>query len=167
MSDAVPVPAAVKKLAETKRKKRADRIRRWAQDNIAQWAENLKEETQKLARAEEKAADEAAKWAQAVARLRAAGFKVELSDYDFDVTVKTTRKKLTDVYRAIGRLNPQSVAKSIVNAKKKLIRVAIDSVAYPFVTVVYVHKLGPNDKCKIVEEKVPARVQHNLVCERQ
>ena len=160
------LPKKMHRKVQAKIDEHAARIRRWARGNIDAYSEWLKSETAKFLTADEKAAEDVTKWAEALSKLRRAGFKVKTTECGLDLKVVTTRKKLTAVYQAIGRLDPQSVCKDIADPAKKLVRVSINSVQYPFVTVVYDHKLRDTDKCRIESVTVPEHVEHRLVCEK-
>src|SRR4051794_30224740 len=103
----------------------ASRLKRWARGNIDAYTNWLKTETEKLLGADEQALKDVTAWAEALSKLRRAGFKVETTEYGLDLKVVTTRKKLTRVYHAIGKLDPQSVCKEVADAEKKLVRVSI------------------------------------------
>lgn len=163
---AVSIPAKLRKLAALRAKRHAEQTRQWALDCIERYSKYMAEEAKKADRAEEEAAKAVGKWAEAIAKLKAAGFKVETKDYTLDIVVRTTEKKLTRVYKAIGRLDPETVCKELADAEKELVKVSIDSAHYPRVTVVYHHKLRPNDKCRIEKVEVPAKTEYQLVCGR-
>jgi len=166
MTTSIDLPRKLRRLAQAKLTEEAKRIKRWATSNVAAYAEYLKDATERLTKADQLAEEGVAKWAEAIGKLKRAGFKVTTSEYGLDLTVTTTRKKLPQVYHAIGKLNPETLCKDIADAEKKLVRVSINAVKYPNVSVVYLHKLRDTDKCKIESVSVPARVEHRLVCEK-
>jgi hypothetical protein len=101
--------------------------------------------------------------AEAVCKLREAGFDVSLNEWSgsyLDVTVK--QEELTRVYRALGRLRKSH--HSLEDAKKRTLRVTLKCEKYPRVSIQYVRKLpqGEKVKCKIVRKRV---TQAQLVCE--
>lgn len=160
------VTKSMQKVVEKRLADRTRRLRQWAEGSIRTYTEYLQAETQKLVNAEKTAREEVDKWAEALQALKQARLKAETNDWDLGIVVQTTEKSLTKVYKAIGRLDPQTLEKDIQNAEKKTIRVALRSVKYPNVTVVYVRKLKDGDKCKIETVDVPATKEHRLVCGR-
>ena len=160
------IPKNLRRKVQEKIEEHACRIRRWARGNIDAYSEWLKTETEKFLTADERATEEVNKWAEALAKLKQAGFKVTTSDSSLDLSVLTTQKRLTAVYHAVGRLDARSVSKDIADAEKKLVRVSITSANYPNLTVVYLHKLRNSDKCQIVSEVIPERTEHRLVCSK-
>jgi hypothetical protein len=143
---------------------RTAQIKRWAMSNIESYAQYLKTETEKLQRAEETAEAEVAEWQESLEKLRAAGFRPKVSKHTLDIVLDTKMSRLTEVAKAIGRLDPKSLDKDIADAKKKLVKVSIRGARFSKVKVVFVRKLLPTDKCQIEEVKVPETVEYRLVC---
>ena len=164
---AAKVSRDILKQATQKAKSHADNIRTWAKERMASYAEYLRKQTEEFAAADATAARLAEEWAEAMAKLKAAGFKPRASRWsgEFDVTLTVKKRQLNRLYHAIGRLDGKKLCKDIHDAQNREVAVTMPSVAYPFLAVTYVHKLGPKDKCQIEAVEVPARTEHRLVCE--
>jgi hypothetical protein len=162
---AVELPQALKKLAEGRVRLLTKRLRECAVGSIRTYTEYLTEAAEKLSKAEETATKEVQEWAENITRLKEAGFKPETNDWDLDIVVNINERRLPDVARAIGPLNEESIDKSLHDHTKGLVKVRIYGLKVRNVKVVYIHKLKPTDRCKIVEELVPAKVEHRLVCD--
>ncbi len=166
METTVTLPTSVRRLMEVRTRQWADEEKDNAHRNLSYHADAVKAATERLLKADETAQEKVAKWAEAIAALKAAGFKPQTKSYCLDISVEVKEKRLADVARAVGHLDPDTIDKDIVDPGKKLVRISHAVARYPFVTVNYVRKLKADDKCRIVTEEVPARVEHRLVCER-
>ena len=160
------IPRKIQRLAAIKLAERKRNARRWAQDSIKSYAEYLKAETEKLERLDETVSREVDQFIEALVKLRQAGFKAT-NPWALELKVETTKRRLTDVYRAIGRLDGAKARKDIRDAKKGLVVVTLPSVNYPDLEVSFVHKLSDADRCRIESVEVPARTEHRLVCEKR
>jgi hypothetical protein len=161
----VEIPHAIKKLADARFKERVEQERNSALGCIRTYTEYLSEAATKLSKANETVSVEIQVWAETQAKLKAAGFKVETDRWNLNLVVKTSERKLAELARAIGPLDPNTVDKDLFDAEKKLVRVAIQGLKCPRVKVIYIHKLKDTDRCKIVEELIPAKIEHKLVCD--
>lgn len=130
--------------------------------DIENWSEFLRKKAAELANVEAAVEQETARFAEAVAKLRAAGVKFTPT-WGLNIEVATTKKGLGKVYKAIGRLDGAKQGKEIHDAGKKLVKVTLPAVAYPFVSVSFVHKLTETDRCRIETETV---TRTRLVCKR-
>ena len=132
------------------------------QGDIRSYAEALTRRTEELARVEETVAQEVARMAEVMGKLRAARIRFT-NPYTTRVEVNTTKKGLVKVYRTIGRLDGSRVSKCIHDAGKGLVEVTLPSAVYPDVYVSYVHKLGKGDRCRI---ETVQETRTRLVCAR-
>ena len=162
----VTMPASVRRLMEARTRAFALEERESARRTLDHYATMVREGTERLLKAEETAREKVARWAEALAALKAAGCKPQTKSYSLDITVDVRERRLADVARAVGHLDPDSLDKDIVDAGKKLVRVSHTVARFPFVTVRYVRKLTADDRCRIVGTEVPARVEYALVCDR-
>jgi uncharacterized protein YjbJ (UPF0337 family) len=162
---AVELPQALKKVVEARIKERTERARERAVGTIKNYMEYMAEATERLTKAKETTEKEVKEWAETITRLKEAGFKPETDEWSQDIVVNTKEGRLADLARAIGPLNPNSVDKEIHDAEKKLVRVSIYGLHAKNVKVIYIHKLRETDRCKIVTELIPAKVEHKLVCD--
>ncbi|HYH66336.1 MAG TPA: hypothetical protein VD866_16710 [Urbifossiella sp.] len=166
MDTTVTLPASVRRLMEARTRQWADEEKDNARRNLTYHSDAVKATTERLLKAEETAKEKVAKWAEAIAALKSAGFKPRTQTYSLDITLDVREKRLSDVARAVGHLDPNTIDKDIVDAGKKLVRISHSLARYPFVTVRYVRRLTDEDRCRIVATDVPARVELSLVCER-
>lgn len=160
------VPSKLRKLASAKLAERKRNARRWAQESIKNYAEYLKAETEKLERLDETVDKEVEQFIDAMVKLKQAGFQVE-NPYGLELRVKTTKKRLTKLYHAIGRLDGSKASKYIQDPEKGLVVVTLPSVVYPDLDVSFIHKLSKTDKCYIEKVEVPAKTDYRLVCEKR
>ena len=132
------------------------------QGDIRTYAQFLQERTEALAKVDETVEQEAAQFAGAVAKLRAAKVKFLVS-YGWRLEVETSKKGLMKVYKALGRLDGSKQTKEILNAEMKVVTVTLPAVAYPNVYVSFPHKLTDKDKCHI---ETVTETRTRLVCKR-
>ncbi len=159
------IPPKLKKRAEEMARKKADNTRRSATQSAKYYASEAAKQSERAEKAEVEARKEAEAWAEAWSLLTKAGFKPEEHGWQtFGIVVHTTEDKLTKLYNTIGRLNEDEMEKEIEDAAKKTVKITIPAVKYPNVRVSFIRKLTDSDKCKIVEEVVPSRVEARLVC---
>lgn len=161
-------PMVSRKVAELARKKAEEQTRATNNSetsNLKYYSELLTKSAEKIRTAGEDAQKRAEEWAEAWSLLARAGLDPQEHEWNrWRIEVAVTEKQLKKVYDAVGRLNESEMEKDIECAEKKLIKVTMPSVKYPNVRVSFVRKLTEADTCKIVEEVVPARVEHRLVC---
>jgi hypothetical protein len=101
--------------------------------------------------------------ADAVARLRAAGFETNMNEWcDGYLAITVEVADLPRVHQALGRL--KKAYHDLDDPKKKTIRVTLKPEKYDTVYVHYVRKLprGEKVKCRIVRRRV---TEAKLVCE--
>ena len=151
------------KRIEAKARERLAKRRRSLQMDVSSYVSSLAELTSKLEKVEEEVASDVQKFAEACIKLKRAGIKFD-NPWGLVLQVRTTKKGLLKVYKAIGRLDGSKVSKQIESAEKQLIQVTVPSANYPNLQVSYIHKLSPNDKCKIVKQ---TREYDSLVCEKK
>jgi hypothetical protein len=159
------IVALKKKDRDLVARKLADRLaykRNDIRGDIKTYAQFLHEQTEALGLVEETVGQEAALFAEAVAKLRAARVKFTVS-YGWRLEVETTKKSLKKVYEALGRLDGSKQGKEILDAGKKLVKVTLPVVAYPEVYVSFPHKLTESDKCRI---ETVTETRTRLVCKR-
>lgn len=164
-SRAVEIPASIRKLADARFKQVEEENRSSAIRSIRYHVESATEATDRLTKVKETTSVEVQEWAEVQAKLKDAGFKFETEKWNLHLKVTTTERKLVELARAIGPLDPNTVEKELFDAEKKLVKVLIRGLKYPKVKVIYIHKLRETDRCKIVTELVPAKVEHKLVCD--
>lgn len=167
----IVIPAQIAKRAHEKSKERADDVKRWANESICGYSEWIKRESEKIKTADAGALKDSQQWARAMAALTKFGFKPQVCGYPFwQIDVNTTEKRLKRLYDVIGRLDGDKIEKGIVKddagvVDKDRVRIYMPSVLFPFVKVTWTRKLTDKDKCRVVEERIPARTEYNIVCE--
>ncbi len=129
---------------------------------VANFENSIVANRKRLSTLEETATKEVSQTFQAKQLLEASGFAAKMHSWGLHIDVEVEEKDLTKIYHAIGRLDPRTVFKEIVDAREKLVKVLIRSVHFPNVTIAYQKKLKPTDKCRI--EK--AEPEYALVCVR-
>lgn len=146
----------------------ADRLahrRKDLEETAASYRRWMEEAQRKLDQLEETVTEEVTRTVGCRRALEAAGFHVE-PVYGLVHLVHTTEDKLPEVYRAIGRLDGQSVVKDIADAKKKLLTVTVRSAICPNIRVTYSKKLRKTDRCRIEKVREKATTRAVLVCGR-
>lgn len=163
---ALPVTVKLKKKdRDLVARKLADRLAYKRNDiagDIRTYAQFLADRTEALAKVEDVVEQEAAQFADAVAKLRAARVKF-IASYGWRLEVETTKKGLMKVYKALGRLDGSKQGKEILDADKNLIKVTLPAAAYPCVHVSFPHKLTATDRCRI---ETVQETRTRLVCAR-
>lgn len=157
MTTTVPVlPAVAAAIDERVRRRRAD-----IEQTLASYRRSIEAELAQLSEVEAKVLQLFA----VKARLEAAGLPCKVRNWSDHIEVETTKDRLVDVYRAVGRLDGRNKSVDLVNPRKRLVRVTLAAVAYPFVTVTYQTHLPAGARCRIEATKTKARTEHRLVCE--
>lgn len=145
-------------------KQQTERLK-WRATNELNYAQkNLASALEQLQNAEDKAREGVEKLAEALNLLRKAGFKPKVDDYYLKLYVHTTQDRLKEVYKAIGKLDPRTIDKDLLDGAKGLVKVSLYSEKFPMVKVLFKRKLGPKDPCKVVTIDVPAKKEFRLVC---
>lgn len=158
-----------RKLAKEKLLAHTKSLRRDAEWNIQYYSDYVKANAEKLSKVEETAEKEVSDFIEAYSKLKAAGFKVE-TPYGLELRVKTRKRRLTDLYRAIGRLDGSKQSKAIANDEDGaagIVTISLPSVRYPNVEITFKHKLKDTDSCKVEVETIPEKKQYRLTCARQ
>src|SRR4051812_25310196 len=106
----VPLPSKLRKLAERRLKLRVESRRKDCESTIASYLDYIKDQTEKLKKVEEEVQKEVAQWVEATVLLKKARIKAS-NPYGLFIEVETTQKKLTAVYKAIGKLDPSRLSK--------------------------------------------------------
>ncbi len=96
--------------------------------------------------------------------LQANGFEVRYGNWTDCLTVVTTKERLTELYKMVGRFDGKAKSTTIINARKKLVEISMQCVKYPFLNVEFQIKLKGTERCKIKVVKT-RRTTHELVCE--
>src|SRR4051812_2095244 len=65
------------------------------------------------------------------ARIEAMGLPCKVWTWSDHIEVETTKDRLVEVYRAVGRLDGKNRTVDLVNARKKLVKVSLAAVNYP------------------------------------
>jgi hypothetical protein len=100
------------------------------------------------------------------AQLEAAGFQARIESWTDSLKVSIEKDQLTAIYGVVGRFDGKNAIKDIENSSKRLVRVTLTPVKYPFVSVSYITKLPKRGaKCRIETVKVKARTEKRLICE--
>lgn len=158
-------PVVARKAAQLA-KEYAERDVRIAFQNIKYQTEQILREREKAEKAKESNEEQADLWCQAWTLLAKGKFHPREIDWArWRIQVDTTEKKLAKLAKLIGRLDMDNADKEVADAAKRTVKITAYSIKYPFVKVVWEHTLTEKDKCRIEEEVVPAKVQHNLVCD--
>lgn len=139
-----------------------ERRQRELQDSIRRYEEYIANKREEMTKVEGKLIEVFG----VKARLEAAGFQVTYDRWSECLRVTIEQKQLTALYQVVGRFDGRNAEKEIEDSRKRLVRVRLTPVKYPFVSVSYVMKLPKRGaKCRIETVKVKARTEKRLVCE--
>jgi hypothetical protein len=165
------VPARVAKRAAEMAEGRLAEVRRARTNDILMYAKCIERLGEEIKKAPEELKAQAAQWAECTARLKAAGFEAESGSWwaPFEMT---SARRLTAVYRAVGRLDGSKAEKELVkdadgHVVPGRVLVSMPCVAFPLLTVSFERRLTHKDPCRVEEVVEPARVTHKLVCRRE